>query len=350
MKKFTKVMSLLLALVLVAGSTISNVKVNAATADSCFTYTCGKREHQHHGTMFYEDIFEALFGDCYLAGGILICRREEHTHTENCKTYHHDYKAEVTGATCTEGGYTTYTCTRCKDSYTVDETNALGHDYKAEVTDATCTEGGYTTHTCSRCENSYTDTETNALDHKAAQEVKENVVAATYDSKGSYDVVVYCSVCDEVLSRDTFETDMLVREVLAGPIVPIIYDYVAPVIEVEEVETPKAAVEETVEEVVEKEPVVEETVEEAAEEETVVEIEETETPEAAVEETVEEEVEEEPVVEEEEEELDVDVIETPQGDVLPQTGIASAAVLYGFGAMLAGVGGTVAIKARRKED
>ena len=41
----------------------------------------------------------------------------------------HSYEADVTVPTCTEGGYTTYTC-ECGDSYVADETEALGHDWK----------------------------------------------------------------------------------------------------------------------------------------------------------------------------------------------------------------------------
>ena len=41
----------------------------------------------------------------------------------------HDYKAFVTAPTCTEGGYTTYTCANCKASHTADETAAYGHYY-----------------------------------------------------------------------------------------------------------------------------------------------------------------------------------------------------------------------------
>ena len=40
----------------------------------------------------------------------------------------------MTSPTCTEKGYTTYTCKRCGDHYTADEVAALGHDYKAVVT------------------------------------------------------------------------------------------------------------------------------------------------------------------------------------------------------------------------
>lgn len=39
----------------------------------------------------------------------------------------HDYKASVKAPTCTEGGYTTYTCANCKASYTADETSPRGH-------------------------------------------------------------------------------------------------------------------------------------------------------------------------------------------------------------------------------
>ena len=40
----------------------------------------------------------------------------------------HSYEAVATAPTCTEGGYTTYTCA-CGHSYMADETAALGHDW-----------------------------------------------------------------------------------------------------------------------------------------------------------------------------------------------------------------------------
>ncbi|MCD8007091.1 MAG: hypothetical protein LUF29_09055, partial [Oscillospiraceae bacterium] len=73
--------------------------------------------------------------------------------------------AVVTAPTCTETGYTTYTCSVCGDTYTADETAALGHTYVDTVTAPTCTEQGYTTHTCSVCGDSYVDTYTAALGH-----------------------------------------------------------------------------------------------------------------------------------------------------------------------------------------
>lgn len=115
-------------------------------------------------------------------------------------------KTTVVDPTCTEQGYTIYTCTACGDSYVADYVDAaghdcetetvpatclgygfvresckhcdysviteitapLGHDYQAVVTAPTLDEGGYTTHTCSRCGDSYVDSETPALGHKCA--------------------------------------------------------------------------------------------------------------------------------------------------------------------------------------
>ena len=60
--------------------------------------------------------------------------------------HEHSYEAVVTAPTCTEGGYTTYTCA-CGDTYVADETKALGHNDGPVVVEnekpSTCTEGGY---------------------------------------------------------------------------------------------------------------------------------------------------------------------------------------------------------------
>ncbi len=66
----------------------------------------------------------------------------------------HDYQAVVTEPTCTVAGYTTHTCSRCGESYTDEETEALGHDFGewTETTAPTCTEAGEETRTCSRCD------------------------------------------------------------------------------------------------------------------------------------------------------------------------------------------------------
>ena len=107
----------------------------------------------------------------------------------------HDYVPVVTNPTCTQGGYTTYTCSRCQDSYTEDLVKKLGHNYVPVVTDPTCTQGGYTAYTCSRCTASYQDDTTDAKGHTP---VTDEAVPATCSATGLTEGS-HCSVCGEVL-------------------------------------------------------------------------------------------------------------------------------------------------------
>ena len=67
----------------------------------------------------------------------------------------HSYvMTEESPATCTEEGYTIYTCA-CGESYE-EPLAALGHDYQiSSRTEATCTEPGEIVYTCGRCGDSY---------------------------------------------------------------------------------------------------------------------------------------------------------------------------------------------------
>ena len=104
----------------------------------------------------------------------------------------HNYSGVVTAPTCTTGGYTTYTCSKCGNSYTGDTVAAKGHNYSAEVTTApTCTTAGVETYTCSWCNDSYTKTVL-ALGHN---EINHAGQAATCTEKG-WNAYVTCSRCD----------------------------------------------------------------------------------------------------------------------------------------------------------
>ena len=75
---------------------------------------------------------------------------------------HHDAQAP----TCTEKGWDAYeTCSRC-DYTTYAELPILGHDYQAVTVDPTCEADGYTIFTCSRCKDSYTADPTDQLGHQ----------------------------------------------------------------------------------------------------------------------------------------------------------------------------------------
>ena len=64
----------------------------------------------------------------------------------------HDYKSVITAPTCTEGGYTVYSCA-CGDKYVDDKTSALGHDeINHDAQEATCSNIGWNAYiTCDRC-------------------------------------------------------------------------------------------------------------------------------------------------------------------------------------------------------
>ena len=119
----------------------------------------------------------------------------------------HKYESVVTDATCTEDGEKTFTC-GCGDSYT-EPIPALGHKYSEEVTQApTCTENGEVTFTCGTCGDTYTE-EIVTEGHNADVAVQEHVIPATCVAGGSYDNVVYCTICEAELSRETVTTGML---------------------------------------------------------------------------------------------------------------------------------------------
>lgn len=140
----------------------------------------------------------------------------------------HNYETEITPPTCTEDGFTTYTCA-CGDTYVGDyvdetghsfsdwtteiepnctetglekqtcsacgetETNELpakGHSYNSVVTAPTCTETGFTTHTCA-CGDSYVDGETPAKGHSYNEEITK---PATHTENG---VMTYTCACGD---------------------------------------------------------------------------------------------------------------------------------------------------------
>lgn len=78
----------------------------------------------------------------------------------------HEYTDVVTEPTCTTGGYTTHTCSKCGDVKKDTEVAAKGHTYTDKVTAPTCSADGYTTHTCTACQSSYKDTYVTMLGHQ----------------------------------------------------------------------------------------------------------------------------------------------------------------------------------------
>lgn len=173
------------------------------------TYTC-----ERCGDSYVSDELEAL-GHNYI-GIITPPTYEESGYTtytcSRCNDFYvtdevgalvHIYEAVVTPPTCLDAGYTTYICIECGNSYISDEIAANGHSYQSVVTAPTCVDGGYTTHTCTTCGDSYISDDITAPGHIPGSAVKENSKAATCTSGGSYDSIVYCTVCHMELSKTT---------------------------------------------------------------------------------------------------------------------------------------------------
>ena len=59
------------------------------------------------------------------------CSRCDHTTYAELPALNHDYQAVTVAPTCEADGYTVFTCSRCKDSYTADPTDQLGHQFGA---------------------------------------------------------------------------------------------------------------------------------------------------------------------------------------------------------------------------
>ena len=95
------------------------------------------------------------------------CSRCDHTTYAELPALNHDLEQHAAKApTCTEIGWDAYeTCSRC-DYTTRKELPALNHDYQAVTVEPTCEADGYTVFTCSRCKDSYTADPTDQLGHQ----------------------------------------------------------------------------------------------------------------------------------------------------------------------------------------
>ena len=95
------------------------------------------------------------------------CSRCDYTTYTELTALNHDLvQHEAQAATCTKPGWNAYeTCSRC-DYTTYAELTALNHDYQAVTVAPTCETDGYTIFTCSRCKDSYTADPTDKLGHQ----------------------------------------------------------------------------------------------------------------------------------------------------------------------------------------
>ena len=215
---------------------------------------CDAFETKEVSALGHDEKIYAQDATCAEGGYVItICTRcGETLSSEILPPTEHSWNAgQVTkDATCTENGMVTYTCTVCGATKT-EPTDMLAHNWSnGELTkEPSCTEAGVMTYTCSvggetrtepidkldhvlvlvpgtpatctkegltdgwKCETCgkvFAEQKTiAATGHTPGNAVRENEAAATCKAEGSYDEVIYCTVCKAELSRETKTIDKL---------------------------------------------------------------------------------------------------------------------------------------------
>lgn len=104
---------------------------------------------------------------CYEDGeGVYECILCGDTKTGTVASSGHSFGrwTQITAPTCLDKGQERRECANC-DEYEVRDVKATGHSYVKKATEATCTEDGYTTYTCRSCGDTYVDGQVAAQGH-----------------------------------------------------------------------------------------------------------------------------------------------------------------------------------------
>ena len=140
-----------------------------------------------------------------------VCNKELSRTTVKTEALGHKWNEGkiTTQPTCTEEGVKTFQCMVCGKTKT-EKVSALGHDWNEDFTvdkEATCEETGLKSIHCKRCDSKKDETVIPAKGHIAGEKKIENATEAVCEAGGSYDEVVYCTVCNKEISRKTIKTE-----------------------------------------------------------------------------------------------------------------------------------------------
>ena len=138
--------------------------------DTCSRLGCNYTTYQEIPALNHDLVqHEAKAPTCTEKGwnAYETCSRCDYTTYAELPALNHALEQHAAKApTCTEKGWDAYkTCSRC-DHTTYAELPALNHDYQAVTVEPTCETDGYTVFTCSRCKDSYTADPTDKLGHQ----------------------------------------------------------------------------------------------------------------------------------------------------------------------------------------
>ena len=122
----------------------------------------------------------------------------------------------VESSSCEGEGGERRTCSVCGYSETRN-VSATGHTWDTEYTidkAPTCTDEGSMSLHCNKCDAIKDSQTISPTGHTPTEAVVENEKAATCTENGAYDSVVYCSVCNEEISRVTEATDVVPHQLV----------------------------------------------------------------------------------------------------------------------------------------
>lgn len=175
------------------------VKETTCTEAGRVIYTCSECNDS------YEEITPALSHDVVNDAAIsATCVNDGLTEGSHCRicgevfvaqnkipATGHGYESKIIAPTCTEQGYTVYTC-HCGDSYNTEYIDKIDHDYQRDPdksVESTCTMGGSDYMECVGCGDHYTNY-LSANGHKYDREVVNPTC-----TEGGY-IRNSCTVCD----------------------------------------------------------------------------------------------------------------------------------------------------------
>lgn len=172
------------------------------------------------------DTLGHIFADTFTVDKKATCKEEgiesRHCNREGCiakidtrkisKTSHLWVDGEViTQATCLQDGLMKFKCQTCGIKHDSIITK-LGHDWEKDYTEdepATCYKIGSKSKHCSRCDARTGTTIIPKLVHLEGPAVRENIVEPTCTERGSYDNVIRCVRCNELLKTEKKNTPAL---------------------------------------------------------------------------------------------------------------------------------------------
>ncbi len=153
------------------------------------------------------DKYECECGDSYYS--IVTVPHDYDTNGDGKEDINDEGTSITKQPTCTDKGQITYTCKVC-GAKKVDELPANGHTPGTpELIPHTCTENGKAVIKCTVCHAVLETTDLGdadkapGTDHVPGPVQKENEKAVTCKKDGSYDNVIYCTVCKAEISRET---------------------------------------------------------------------------------------------------------------------------------------------------